>query len=120
MAPRFIRAIAAAERRTSTDNTTAAAARAHQASTATPPLGGTGVQNKITGTAVFYAAGGSALEGTAGAPGGAGHRTGGTFGSATYQPAADGTGAGGQGGWGVPGNKGASGVVIVAYKAVGK
>lgn len=78
-------------------------------------VGGIGVENRITGTAMHYAAGGSALEGTVGAPGGAGHRTGGSFGKATYSPAENGTGAGGQGGWGVEGNKGASGVVIVAY-----
>lgn len=83
-------------------------------------VGGTGVKNRITGTEVFYAAGGSALEATEGAQGGAGHRTGGAFGSATYSPVVEGTGAGGQGGWGVPGNKGASGIVIVAYRSAGK
>jgi hypothetical protein len=83
-------------------------------------VGGIGLENRITGTAVLYAAGGGALESTTGATGGAGHRTGGSHGSATYSPAVDGTGAGGQGGWGVPGNKGASGIVIVAYKTVRK
>jgi hypothetical protein len=80
-------------------------------------VGGIGMEVSITGTPVFYAAGGSALESTSGAKGGAGLRTGGSFGKATYQPVTENTGAGGQGGWGVPGSKGASGVVIVAYKA---
>jgi hypothetical protein len=79
-------------------------------------VGGVGRAIAITGEEVFYAAGGSALETTTGAKGGAGHRTGGTHGTATYQPAVDGTGAGGQGGWLVDGNPGASGIVIVAYK----
>lgn len=80
-------------------------------------VGGIGKAVAITGSEVFYAAGGSALEATVGAKGGAGHRTGGTHGTATYQPVEAGTGAGGQGGWLVDGNQGASGVVIVAYKA---
>jgi hypothetical protein len=80
-------------------------------------VGGIGKAVAITGTEVFYAAGGSALEATVGAKGGAGHRTGGTHGTATYEPAVDGTGAGGQSGWLVDGNPGASGVVIVAYNA---
>lgn len=81
-------------------------------------VGGAGMENRITGTPARYAAGGSALEATVGAPGGAGHRTGGSFGTATYDPVVEGTGAGGQGGWGRPGNKGASGIVIVAYRRV--
>ncbi len=81
-------------------------------------VGGIGLQNDITGTATYYAAGGSALETTEGAQGGAGKRTGGTHGSATYDPVVENTGAGGQGGWGVPGNKGASGIVIIAYPTV--
>jgi hypothetical protein len=55
-----------------------------------------------------------------GAQGGAGKRTGGSHGTATYDQAVDGTGAGGQGGWLVPGNKGASGIVIIAYPTVKK
>jgi len=82
-------------------------------------VGGVGLQIDITGTPTYYAAGGSALEATEGAEGGAGRRTGGTHGTATYDPAVDGTGAGGQGGWLVPGNKGASGVVIVAWRPAG-
>ena len=79
-------------------------------------VGGVGVKNSITGSTTYYAAGGSALEATEGAQGGAGKRTGGSHGSATYDQAVDGTGAGGQAGWLVPGNKGASGIVIIAYK----
>jgi len=82
-------------------------------------IGGVGLQIDISGTPTYYAAGGSALEATDGADGGAGRRTGGSHGTATYDPAVENTGAGGQSGWLVPGNNGASGIVIVAYRAAG-